>query len=82
MSRAMIFLEIEAERLRQDEKWDGPANDDLNSGVGWLSLIGSHQEDAGIAIREGDLAAFRAELVKIAALAMAAMEALDRGVLM
>jgi hypothetical protein len=75
-----VYDELKAERDAQDKKW-GNAMDDRWSLGEWAALI------AGYACRpiRGDLhtidrATMRADLVKTAATAIAAIEALDRKV--
>lgn len=67
-----IFRDVKAERARQDAQWGGPAHDDEHELADWLSYI---EQQAGAAYRND---APRERLVKIAALAVAAIESLDR----
>ena len=71
MSRVQLFLEIQNERLAQDAKWGGPAHDDQHSVADWFDFITDH---AMPAVGRND----RVQLVRIAALAVAALESLDR----
>lgn len=71
-----IYEELRAERIRQDDRWGGPHHDDSHAIEDWAFFI---------AIRckalKSDSAAYdpaRRILVEIAALAIAAIESVDR----
>jgi len=68
-----IIEEILAEREYQDHKWGGDAHDDSHSSIDWVAFITKH---LGRAV-EGNT--FRQQMVKVAALAVAAAEWHDRG---
>jgi len=74
-SRETIYAQIEAERLRQIKKWGDADRDDHRPGR-WLRLIAEHRDRAIRDKRRPD--AFRHQLVVIAALCVAAVEAHDR----
>lgn len=65
---------IVTERARQDKKWGGPDHDDLHDSNQWDELIW----DRLYTICDRDQR--RTQLVQIAALAVAALESLDRQV--
>lgn len=74
-----VYAEIQGERAYQEGKW-GTANDDLNTPFNWAAYIA---QDAtrnliGAPANATDLAKFRTDMVKVAALAVAAVETLDR----
>lgn len=69
--RLMAFRDVSAERNRQDAQWGGPSHDDLHDPVDWARLI-EHQADWS---REQEP---RRRFVKIAALAVASIESIDR----
>lgn len=79
IQRAAI-VDIIAERLRQDEKWGVQNHDPLK----WLAI---ETEELGEVAKEclrwhfggRDLANYRKEMVQVAAVALAAIECLDRG---
>lgn len=82
--RAKIIDDIAWERTRQDERWGGPAHDDEHAPFDWLTYIDTYVTkvvvDDGV-IAEGGLVdpeQYRRRLVQIAALAVAALESLDR----
>ncbi|RKP46662.1 hypothetical protein D7S86_24540 [Pararobbsia silviterrae] len=69
-----ITTEIIAERDRQDYQWGGPAHDDRHSSFEFLTYV-ARQVDLGAAAKAST---HRGRLLKIAALAMAGIEAIDR----
>jgi len=69
-----IANEIAAERIRQDAQWGGPEHDDQHTPQDFLRYIGKQ-------VHKGQQAQFAGEreaLVKIAALAVAALESMNR----
>lgn len=75
----MTLNDIEKERRRQDTKW-GPQN---HSPLEWLSILTEEVGEVAKAINEAHwggapLTEYRAELVQVAAVAVAAIESLDR----
>jgi len=79
-TRQGIYEQIEAERVRQDERWGGPEYDDMHSLHAWSQIIHKHAEDAaGMFVSyETPEARARREFVEVAAVAVAAIESLDR----
>lgn len=76
--RQQIFSEVEAERQYQENKW-GNAFDDKNSPYNWSAYIGQYSTRNLIGDpAKVDPAKFRADMVKVAAIAVAAIEAHDR----
>jgi len=69
-----ILEEIAAERTRQDEKWGGPEHDDEHSIDDWECFILEHLNR----VQGYDDAHGRKQLIRVAALAVAAIESLDR----
>lgn len=73
-----VLNEVEKEREYQNQKW-GTAFDDKNTPYNWSAYIGQyltrHLIGDPAAVKESD---FRADLVKVAALAVAAIESIDR----
>lgn len=74
-NREKIYLEITEERNKQDAKWGGPDHDDQHGYLDWLMYIIQHVGKASLAISR---ATYRYQLIRIAALAVAAVEAFDR----
>ncbi len=78
MNRWPVYSAIEKEREAQDAKWGGPEQDDKHGLVTWNSLVRLHNGGAVERLREGSPATWRKEMVQVAALAVAAVEAYDR----
>lgn len=74
--RSGVMLEICDERTRQDAKWGGPEHDAQHSPLTWAALVTRHAMRA--ADGSGTLPTFRKQMVRAAALALAAIEACDR----
>lgn len=74
--REGVFDEIHNERNEQDAQWGGESHDDGHTPFDWLNFI-EHQI---VRAREGSVeyAIVRHRLVKIAALAVAGIESIDR----
>jgi hypothetical protein len=71
-TRAEVYGALEAERKRQDEQWGGWSHDDVHSDAMWIALLTKH---AGRAIQQG---AFLSQMIRVAAIAVAAIEAFGR----
>lgn len=74
--RDLILGEISAERQRQDEQWGGPTHDDSHELFEWGEFI-RKQNNAAISCSHTPRE-FEARMVKVAALALAAIEASRR----
>lgn len=78
------FEDIRAERAYQDRKWGGAAHDDEHTtGYDWVAFIVAYAGPAAKAWWEESsyqkgLAIFRKNMVKVAALAVAAIQWADR----
>ena len=72
-----VLLEILTERARQDAQWGGPVYDDQHLVEDWVEIIGIQLASAGDA-GEDSLPEARRRLINVAAMAVAAVEALDR----
>lgn len=78
-----VLEAIQAERVRQDAQWGGPEHDDTHNLFDWVDFIVAQAEKFGqqtLARGEAYWATpdARQRLVKIAALAVAALESLER----
>lgn len=74
-----VLQEIRDEREYQKKRYD-QAFDDANTPNDWVSYITTYAGQAGTATRnDRTLENFRKMMVKVAALAVAAVEAADRG---
>jgi hypothetical protein len=69
--RQSIYREIDDERAAQDAKWGGPEHDDGHCRGEWIGFIRGH-------LRMLDRRTFRRQMIRVAALAVAAIEAHDR----
>ena len=72
-----IHDEVKQERARQDAKWGGPGVDDNRSVNDWIAYITRHTGWA-VVRRPWDLKLFRRQMIRVAALAWAAVEWCDR----
>jgi hypothetical protein len=70
-----VIEEIKQERIRQDEQWGGAEHDDQHSSSLFMSLIEKQAYKAYTPNGDGK---FRKRFIKIAALAIAAVESIDR----
>jgi len=70
-----IFADIKNERMLQDEKW-GEQN---HHPYKWLAILGEEIGECNKAILESSLLDYRKELIQAAAVAVAAIECLERG---
>jgi hypothetical protein len=74
--RAALYELVDRERANQDAQWGGPAHDDTHRLADWLKFIRKQVDAADLDASKGFVA--RPRLVKVAALAIAAIEAADR----
>lgn len=78
-----IYDEIKAEREYQKEKWGVEKDDTLNTPNDWVAYIANHSSrwfPGGFRpYSEEVVADFRTQMVKVATLAVAAIESVDRG---
>jgi hypothetical protein len=82
MSRTSIFAEIEIERAYQDTRWGTDKDDTLNTPWMWAAYIAGYATKwlAGtfLPLTPTVTDDFRAKMVKTAAIAVAAIESVDR----
>lgn len=69
---------VAAERRRQDARWGGAAHDDAQPMEAFAGLIRDYAGWARVALRAGAHGEARERFVQVAALAVAAVESLDR----
>ena len=74
MSQIDIETEVLHERSRQDEKW-GEQN---HKPIVWAAILGEEQGEICKATLENRTDEYRQELIQLAAVAIAAIECLDR----
>lgn len=70
-----ILIDIRGERAAQDAEWGGPTHDDSHNERDWAAFITVH---LGRALEAKSRSACRRQLVRVAALAVAAVEWFDR----
>jgi hypothetical protein len=76
----MSTKEIQAERDAQRAKWGDAADDQWTLGE-WSALLAHYATRRAVGdLRAVEAAAFRADMVKVGALALACIEAIDRKV--
>jgi hypothetical protein len=78
--QSVIEDAIDDERSRQDEQWGGAEHDDEHDADEWESVIVKHANrltGSGVCDRVAS-PDYRARLIKIAAIAIAAIESFDR----
>jgi hypothetical protein len=74
---AMVLGEVLVERRAQDTEW-GQRHDDTHDARDWLTVLGKHTGRAAGAALNNDWDPYRRQLVIVAAVAVAAVEAFDR----
>ena len=76
--KADIVIAAACERLAQDEKYGGPDHDDDHTPLEWSDFISDHAErGSGYDLKDRG---FRRQMVRVIALAVAAIEASDRSI--
>jgi hypothetical protein len=74
--REGIYNEINIERSKQDRLWGGPDHDECNAPNDWIGLLTKH---VGRAVHwPWNVRTFRHQMVIVAAVAVAAIEWVDR----
>ena len=72
----LIIGEIGIERRAQDQQWGGPAHDDAHVGTEWADYI--HKQNTLASVQALNPEQFESRMVKVAALAIAAIESSRR----
>lgn len=77
-----VYEEIQKEREYQIDKWGNAADDSVNTPNDFVSYIAHHSTrwfvGGFLPYNENDVNKFRTQMIKTAALAVAAVESLDR----
>jgi hypothetical protein len=73
-----VLAEVSGERQRQDEKWGGPLHDDEHSTAEFVQWIEDYAGWARMMASMKSMDKARRRLIQVAALAVAAVESLDR----
>lgn len=76
-NRVLLEFARERERQRVQEGY-APEHDDQHDATHWIALVATWLGRAGDAALEGDVGRYRRRLVQVGALALAAVETLDR----
>jgi hypothetical protein len=81
-TRQEIYKEIEAERAYQDTRWGTSTDDAKNNPFNWVSYVASYStkwmKGEFPPFTKTTVDAFRVSMIKTAAIAIAAVESLDR----
>jgi hypothetical protein len=77
LNQFKVLSEVQEERRRQDEMFGGAAYDDLHSREDWLLRIDHYVNSANFAT-QSPAKDYRRELLKTAAVIVAAIESYDR----
>lgn len=78
MSQESILDEVRQERALQDRLFGGADHDDRHMPNEWIAILTRHLGLAAGDAADIDPARFRRQMVRIAALGVAAVEAMDR----
>ncbi len=70
-----VLQDVEWERDEQNQKWGGAGHDDQHGPRDWAAFITEH---LGKALDARDARTYRRRMVEVAALAVAAVETVDR----
>lgn len=71
--RDRIYLDVEAERLRQEDKWGFQHHGRFE----WANILMEEVGEVSKAGNDGDMTGLRAEIVQVAAVAVAWLEDID-----
>lgn len=83
-ARQSVSLEIDKERQHQDELWGGTRHDDQHRANAWLLFISRYvgkAVDSIYRMKDAPRKSYRHRMIQIAALAVAAVEWIDRNCL-
>lgn len=70
-----VLQEVVSERAAQDEEWGGPSHDDTHTQFHWTKFIREHADRSVRGQARDD---FRQQMIRVAALAVAAVQSFDR----
>lgn len=70
-----VYKDIIAERFAQDRQWGGPDHDDGHHPLDWIPII---DKQLSKILFDTDQIQRRSRFVKVAAIAVAAIESIDR----
>ena len=78
LSQDELLQEIKKERDYQDKKWGGEWTDNSWSASDWIAFIEKYKTNALVAAINGEKDEFVKQMIKVAALGLAAAEAAER----
>jgi ABC-type uncharacterized transport system YnjBCD substrate-binding protein len=73
-----LLQKVKEERDYQDKRWGGDWTDNSWSAADWIAFIEKYKSNAMVAAINGEKDEFVKQMVKVAALAVAAAEAAER----
>lgn len=73
-----FYQAVYIERAKQDAKWGGPQHDDEHSVDDWAKFIQERANDIRILSEYQERYRIKQKLIEISALAIAALESMDR----
>jgi hypothetical protein len=79
--RKLVLEEIAAERSYQEQRWGNKSDDTLNTPWMWVAYIACYATKwmkGKLSLNGGDVEDFRNKMIKTAAIAVAAVESIDR----
>lgn len=79
MDKSIHQLEIATEIIDERERQDAMHNNSMNSAGTWYRVLGEEVDEVAEALIDGDIEHAREELIQVAAVAMAIVEAIDDG---
>lgn len=77
-TESKALLDVATERHWQDAKWGGPTHDDGHNQMDWYGFVHRRLETLLLAVFRRNNSALRKTWIEIAALAVAAVESIDR----
>lgn len=78
---AGIFCDIEKERIHQQHRWGNATDDTINTPWHWVTYIARYSTKwmkGSFVFHATDVDVFRICMIKVAAIAIAAVESIDR----
>lgn len=75
--RSRIYAQVEEEREKQDREYGGSEHDDIHPREDWVGFLTLHVNRARLAAKGST---YRYQLIRVIALAVAAIEVYDRKV--
>lgn len=73
-----IIAKVLNERIAQDQQWGGPDHDDTHTPTDWVAILSRHVGLSAMDAGQIDPAIWRRQMIRVAAVAIAALESFDR----